>query len=436
MVLQATEARNLGDFNLGINTHYLTDQIDEHLTALGIGNTRIDLNWKRISDSHGAIRTTKSEYQSILQAPILITNPLVILDYGHPAFDGGGRIVSDKGREAFVRYAVSSVDLLKSRTKFYEVWNEWDVVGVGDVPEEEGNGRVEDYVALLKETYPALKKASPSVVVLGGAVAGIGDRRGYLPRALKFGLLDSLDGLVIHPYFYGAQDRSERLPEKGLSTRMKKVKEWMSKYPKGTTVPIYVTELGWPTYNEGDGVSPDLQAKFMARSILMLADDPQIKGVWIYELRDGGTNPHDPEHHFGILKSDRTPKPAFWVMKDLKKVLNESKSIETMPVKDSKEVMNMRLKGKEGGVRWLCWTIQTNTRSKLRISGLGKEDHASLCTLGKFDVPGGWRAEQDGADIEVGDMPVCIESTSPRLNVTPRCVSDPHGHLSVLKVAQ
>jgi len=335
-----------------------------------------------------------------------------------------------------VRYAQRSVDALKKKTRLYEVCNEWDVIGMGGVPKEEGNGRVEDYVALLRDTYHAVKQASPSAVVLGGAVAGIGDRRGYLPKALKLGLLDSLDGLVIHPYFYGAPDRSERLPEKGLSTRMKKVKGWLSKYPKGTTVPIYVTELGWPTYNEGDGVSPEVQAKFMARSILMLAENPQVHGVWIYELRDGGTNPHDPEHHFGILKSDGTPKPSFRVMKDLKKVLNESKSIETMPVKDSKEVMMMRLHSKEGGVRWLCWTIQPDTQCKLRISGLGKDEHASVCTLGKFDVPGGWRAEQDGAEIEIGDMPVCIESNSPRLNVTPRCVSDPHGHLSVLKVAQ
>jgi hypothetical protein len=343
---------------------------------------------------------------------------LVILDYGHPAFDGGGRIVSDKGREAFDRYAVSSVDLLKSRSQLYEVWNEWNVQGMGGTPPEEGSGHPEDYVKLLKSVYLGLKSKVPSLEILGGATAEIGEREHYMEQILRLGCLDYMDGLSVHPYFYGDSSKERRIPENGLTLRIKKLYEWLAKYPKGTTIPIYVTELGWPTYEKDDGVSPEVQAKFMVRSILLLAVKPQIKGVWIYELRDGGTDPKDKECHFGLISRDGTPKPSFWAMKDLKKVLDESKSIETMTVKDSKEVMIMRLKGKEGGVRWLCWTIQSDTQCKFRISGLGKEEHASVSLLGKFGFPGGWRDEKDGAEIEVGDMPVCIESTSPNLNIT------------------
>jgi len=414
VALQASEARNLGDFHLGLNTHHLTDEIDEHLTALDIGNTRIDINWKRISDSNGAIQTTNSEYQSILQAPILITNPLVILDYGHPAFDGGGRIVSDKGRGAFVRYAVSSVDLLKSRTKLYEVWNEWNVQGMGGVPLEEGTGKPEDYVKLLKSVYDCLKSHESSLVILGGATGEIGARDNYMEKILRLGALDSLDGLSIHPYFWGSKGEG-RFPENALKKRFDTLRGWLSKYPKGPTFPIYVTELGWPTYDKGDGVTPEVQAKFMARSILILATDPQVKGVWIYELRDGGINPGDPEHHFGLINNDGTPKPAFWVMKDLKKVLDESKSTERMPVKAADSLVMMRMPNKEGGTRWLCWTILPDTRWKLRISGLGKDGAVKVSPLGRFGFPDGWRDEKEGAKIEIGDLPVCIESSSPNL---------------------
>jgi hypothetical protein len=158
-----------------------------------------------------------------------------------------------------------------------------------------------------------------------------------------------------------------------------------------------------------------MQAKFMARSILILETDPQVKGVWIYELRDGGINPADPEHHFGIMKNDGTPKPAFWVMKDLKKVLDDSKSIERMPVKASDSLVMMRLPSKERGTRWLCWTIQPDSRWKLRITGVGREGAIKVSPLGRFGFPDGWRDEKEGAEIEIGDLPVCIESSSSKL---------------------
>ena len=411
----AVEPRNLHDFTLGLNSHRISGRDQPLLEDLGVGAPRLDLVWSEVGRTDGSVDTGSPVFQSILNAPKIIDRPLIIMCYGHPTVGGGGRVVSASGRLGFQRYALNSIQTLQSRTRLLEIWNEWDVVGMGGAPKEEGHGRVEDYVTLLKETYPVIKKAYPSAVVLGGAVAGIGDRENYLPRALNLGLLDSLDGLVIHPYIYGAPDRSERLPEKGLSLRMKKVKGWLSKYPKGTTVPIYVTELGWPTYNEGDGVSPDVQAMFMARSILLLANVPQVKGVWIYELRDGGTDPNDKECHFGLIERDGTPKPAFWVMKDLKKVLDNSKSIERMPVKASDSLVMMRLPSKEGGTRWLCWTIQPDNQWKLRISGLGKDGTAKVSPLGRFGFPDGWRDERGGAEIEIGDLPVCIESSSPNL---------------------
>lgn len=415
----SSENRVLKDFSLGVNSHRVTGRDQPLLEDLGIGSPRLDLVWREVGEGDGSVDPGASALQSILNARTLIDRPLIILCYGHPSFDGGGRIVSEKGRQGFQRYALDSIAMLLPRTKLFEIWNEWDVIGMGGVPKEEGHGRVEDYVTLLKETYPVIKKAEPHSILLGGAVAGIGDRENYLPKALKLGLLDSLDGLVIHPYFYGAPEKSERIPENGLAIRLKKVKGLLSKYPKGATVPIYVTELGWPTYDQGDGVTPEVQAKFMARSIVLLAGDPQIKGVWIYELRDGGKDPDDSEQHYGLVGHDGTPKPAFWVMKDLKKILDDSQSIERSPVKASDSIVMMRLPQKNGGMRWLCWTIQPDTRWKLRISGLGKEGKARVSPLGRFGFPDGWRDHDEGADIEVSDLPVCIESSSRNLVMTP-----------------
>lgn len=398
----AVDPRNLRDFTLGLNSHRISGRDQPLLENLRLESPRIDFLWSEAGRTDGSVDTAKPVFQSILNSPKIINNSVIILCYGHPAYGQGNNrnnITTDKGRDGYVKYALAIVSTLVPKTRIYEVWNEW-------------GARVEDYVLLLKNTYQAIKKSYPNSIILGGAVRGVGDIDDYLPKALNMGILDDLDGLVIHPYFYGLPNKANRIPEKGVKIQLNKIKEWLNKYPKGARVPLYLTELGWPTYNAEDGVSPDVQAKFMARSVLLLATNSKIKGVWIYELRDGGTDPLDKECHFGLLKNDGTPKPAFWVMKDLKMVLDESKSIETMPMRGSKEVMMMRLQGKEGGVRWLCWTIQPNTQCKFRISGLGKEEHVSVCTLGKFDFPGGWRDEKEGAEIEVGDMPVCIESPS------------------------
>jgi hypothetical protein len=102
-------------------------------------------------------------------------------------------------------------------------------------------------------------------------------------------------------------------------------------------------------------------------------------------------------------------------MKDLKKVLDDSKSIERIPVKSSDSLVMMRLPSKERGTRWLCWTIQPDTRWKLRITGIGKGGMARVSPLGRFGFPVGWRDEKEGAEIEIGDLPVCIESSSPNL---------------------
>lgn len=407
---------DLQEFALGLNVHRLYwPDVLENLQELNTGSTRIGVSWQECADEKGRILPLHKNFTSILKAPELVSNSIVVLQYSHPVCDFGGRPLSQNAQKLFANYAADCVGVLSKRDHYFEIWNEWNCPGMYNIPLSEGSGKAIDYISLCKNTTPMIRMKDTNAFIIGGATWGIGDSNNYIPNLLRLGLLDWIDGLSIHPYFYGSPDKSERLPEKGLPIRIKKVKGWLSKYPKGPTTPIYVTELGWPTYDKGDGVTPEVQAKFMARSILLLAEDPQIKGVWIYELRDGGTNPADPEHHFGLIKNDGTPKPAFWVMKDLKKVLDDSKSIETMPVKDSDSLVMMRLPSKERGTRWLCWTIQPDTRWKLRISGLGMEGAVKVSPLGRFGFPDGWRDEKEGAEIEVGDLPVCIESSSSKL---------------------
>ena len=411
--LVACETRDLKDFILGINTHHLGEKVNEHLQEVNIGKTRSDLNWNRVSDLQGEANLNEAVYNSILHADGFISDPLIILEYGHPAFDGGGRVVSPSGRDAFLKYAKKSVIPLRSKTRLFEVWNEWNVQGMGGTPATEGKGKAKDYVELLKRVYQELKSEDANLIILGGATAEIGLIDNYMENILKAGALNYMDGLSIHPYFWGSKGEG-RIPENALNIRLDTLKKMLDKYTKGKVIPIYVTELGWPTF-EKRGVTLEDQAKFMARSILFLANAPQVKGVWLYELRDGGTDPTEPEHHFGIIQNDGSPKPSFNVLKDLKHLIDDGKTIERVKNDSNGQVETMRLTNLDGTQSWICWAIHPEERWCIRFKrpASGAQDTIKVYALGESGICNSTKnvtlIEEGGvAKVTVRDMPIVI----------------------------
>ncbi len=79
--------------------------------------------------------------------------------------------------------------------------------------------------------------------------------------------------------------------------------------PAGT--PIRICENGWPT---GPGRPEDAQARALETVIRTVADRAgplNIDGYALFALRDADSSGGSPFHHFGLLRDDHTPKPAF-----------------------------------------------------------------------------------------------------------------------------
>ncbi len=364
----ATSPRDLADFTLGFNAHFIKLRDLPLIDELGNPALRLDLTWRRIADAQGVVNPDAPILRSVVDAPCQIVDPLVILGYGHPAFQEGGRPSTPQSRKAFVDYAQASVSRLHDRTKFFEVWNEWNVEGMGQTPASEGRGKVEDYVSLLRETYTALKARHPYLVILGGATGGIGRQDDYMPQAIKLGMLDSLDGLSIHPYFFGAEGEVT-LPEVAIPSRLHQLHSWLNEAPSHRDIPLYVTELGWPTYQEQYGVTEEIQSLYMVRSVLLLAAEKQVRGAWIYELRDGGDDPKDREDHFGVVARDGAPKPAFHAMRELIALLRAARTIEEVANGSEGRVITMRLAMKDGTETWVCWTSRGAERWRIEWEG-------------------------------------------------------------------
>ena len=79
----------------------------------------------------------------------------------------------------------------------------------------------------------------------------------------------------------------------------------------GPGVPIHVEENGWPT---GPGRAEDSQAQALETMVRAVHDFRGTYNVTDYrwfDLRDHRTSSQNFQHHYGLLRDDYSPKPAF-----------------------------------------------------------------------------------------------------------------------------
>ena len=57
-----------------------------------------------------------------------------------------------------------------------------------------------------------------------------------------------------------------------------------------------------------------MQAAYLARSFFLARTLPNVRGYWWYDFRNDGTDKHEREHNFGLLRQDYSPKPAYRVL--------------------------------------------------------------------------------------------------------------------------
>ncbi len=89
------------------------------------------------------------------------------------------------------------------------------------------------------------------------------------------------------------------------------------------THPTVVTETGYYTLpGTGNGVSEGIAGKYMPRLFLYYFN-LGIEHTFSYEFFDQGTDSTNSEMHYGLIRNDGTPKPAFNNLKDLISVLKD-----------------------------------------------------------------------------------------------------------------
>ena len=236
-------------FDVGISVHLaahpamLPGQLSLIVQA-GANSVRDDVGWDHIEMEKDHLVMPSGFDDLVNQALKANVQPLLILDYGNRFYDSGDKPASPQALSAFARYAAFVVQHFKGRVHMYEMWNEWNTTTGNTHP-----GTPQDYVRLLRVVYPAVKAIDPSAVFIAGAIGG--RDLNWLSAMLSAGALGSFDALSIHPYNFGQPVRTGD----AWARDMLATEDVIHRYTGGRDLPLYITEMGWPTYS-GPMASP------------------------------------------------------------------------------------------------------------------------------------------------------------------------------------
>jgi len=271
----------------------------------GITSVRTDAHWAYVERQPNQLKIEPSWHRYLKETARHGLSTQFILGYYGNQHHGGEKPRTEPVRAAFNRYVNHLSEAFKGQVAYYEIWNEWDV-------EDPRDPRfTQDYARLIADAAGIVRQRDPAAKVLAGAVTTQGIESGFALRLLENGLMQSVDGLSLHPYVH-CRGWRRNTPEAWI--------DWMAEVDKeltraaGRPVPLYLTEMAWPSHQGACGIDENLQAAYLARAFFLARTLPSIRGMWWYDFRNDGTDRTEREHNFGLVRQDFTPKPAYRVL--------------------------------------------------------------------------------------------------------------------------
>ena len=168
-------------------------------------------------------------------------------------------------------------------------------------------------------------------------------------------------GDVVNVHSYGRFSRSQRKPQIGYPqpTLWYDLRRYRAAAPG---LPTWVTETGYFTSKGVDGVSENVQAEYLLETLVYNAQHA-VSRTYLYELLDQRED-NDSEHHYGLFRTDFSPKPAATRLRNLLKSLKDSGQPSIQPNNslvitfDDPDVKQLLLAKANGDYVLLFWKEQ------------------------------------------------------------------------------
>jgi len=293
----------------GVNTGVTTKRVDDDdlvkMQRAGIRYMRFDLFWHEVEKAKG-VYVWGTFDRVILKLKRHGIKPILILDYGHKLYepDGGG-IHTEEGRQGFANFAAAAVTRYNRQIPgiIWEIWNEpnsntfW-----------KPKRNPDEFVALVKATAPAMRKADPTVTIVSGGILELfwSVTQAYLERCFELGLLKEVDGLGVHLYGGTRNYYPERIIGELADLRKR-----MAAHGASADYPILNTEYGatLKEYAKARGLDPARQeltrAEIYVRMYLLtLLENVRLNVSYEWRWRDGASGS-------ALLNSDGSPRVTY-----------------------------------------------------------------------------------------------------------------------------
>jgi hypothetical protein len=389
------------DQSYGVNIHFTDPQPGEikMIADAGFRWVRMDLKWDSTESERGRYDFTAYDRLMTAIEPLGL-RALFILDYGNPLY-GEGAPRTEEARNAFARWAVAAARHFANRGVMWEVYN------------EPNNGmfwqptNASEYALLAITVGKAFRESVPNEKLMGPAVGEMDFS--FLDSCFKAGALDAWFAVSVHPYLRGNPENvaGDYAKLREMIVSYKTAGDGDEEKQAGSILPIISGEWGYSA--AWRGMNEEKQAMMLARQFLTNAANGIPVSIW-YDWRDDGTDPKEPEHHFGLVRQEYRngqaqvyePKPGYLAAKTLLRQFNGFRFEQRLLVgSDDDYVLAFT---KDGERRLAAWTTSPG---KKRVKIPTANGQFTMTNM-KGDEGGRVSSDQGFLSIKLSNAPVYL----------------------------
>lgn len=304
---------------VGVAVHRLQVADIPALAAAGVKVVRMDMHWELTERRQGVYEFGRYKRLAVELRKVGIT-PIFILDYSNRLYAPMTRVMRNgkprdraaapatpETRAAYVAWARAAAKAFHDTPPVFEIWNEPDV---DHFWAPKANALA--YRQLAEETCDAIRNQNPRAAVIGPAAARAPwpskPRSEFLGQVMSARLLRCLSGVSVHPY--GTEEMLEDTP--AMWRALHQIATRRIGRRAADRLALVNSEWGLSTVRVAD--SEERQAAYLAKMLALNQASGVALSIW-YDWKDDGPDPRDPQHHFGLLRYDGAPKPAYLAFK-------------------------------------------------------------------------------------------------------------------------
>lgn len=296
-------------------------ELDTELAAMkdaGTSWVRFDIDWSAIESTKGkqnwevtdqVVERARAQGLKILgvvaYTPEWARVPGAANTHGYPA-----------DIDAFAQFAQQAAQRYSSSISSWEIWNEPNIAAFF-LPKP----NVKVYAAMLKAASARIKEVQPSAQIVSGGLSPATDNGTdispvtYLNGLYAAGAKSAFDVFGIHPYSWPDLPSDPASQSWNTFYRVRLMRDSMVRNGDSEKK-VWATEFGAPTGTSRTAVSSQLQATIITDGFAQAEALGYMEKIFVYSMRDRGTNTSDREQNFGLMTIDYKPKPALAAVKE------------------------------------------------------------------------------------------------------------------------